>query len=79
MEIAKMQSESLSTKAVKVIGREQVLKMSSAQRGLLNKELDRMLAKRKSVDAVTPDEIEGAYEMIVLHVLPTGSHEHVLR
>ena len=79
MEIAKMKYKTLSLKAVAVLGRDVVLKMSSAQRGLLNKELDRMLAKRKSVDAVTPDEIEGAYEMIVLHVLPTGSHEHFLK
>jgi hypothetical protein len=27
---------------------------------------------------VTPAQIEGQYEQIVMYVLPTGSHEHLL-
>ena len=46
--------------------------------GLLNKALDRRLTKAGSVDKVTPAQIEGQYEQIVMYVLPTGSHEHLL-
>ena len=79
MEIERASPSALSLKAVKVLGPEVILKMSPAQQGLLNKELERTLLRKKgNVDAVTPAEIEGAYEMIILHVLPTGSHEHLL-
>jgi hypothetical protein len=36
-----------------------------------------MLERHKgNVASVTPAEIEGQYEQIMYHVLPTGSHEH---
>jgi len=76
--IDKMHYKAISDRAVEVIGHKQILAMSSPQRGLLNKSLDRILERRKSVDKVTDAEIEGAYEMIIKHVLPTGSHEHLL-
>lgn len=79
MKIDQKQYEILSDKAVKVLGRQTVLQMSDAQQGLLNKALDRMLERAGSVDKVTPAEIEGQYEQIVTHVLPTGSHEHFLK
>jgi hypothetical protein len=80
MAIEQAQYDALSKKAVSVIGRETILAMSEAQRGLLNKELDRMMLRHKGeVDKVTTAEIEGAYELIVVHVLPTGSHEHLLK
>jgi hypothetical protein len=52
--------------------------MSDPQVGLLNKELNYLVDKHQSADKVTDSEIEGAYEMIVKHALPTGSHEHLL-
>lgn len=74
------QYETISHKAVSVIGREQIIRMSSAQRGLLNKGLKEILERHHGdANSVTPDEIEGEYEMIVKHVLPTGSHEHLLK
>ena len=70
--------DALSAKAVQVIGRETILAMSRAQAGLLNKALSRLLERRGSVAAVTDAEIEGQYEQIVLYVLPTGTHEHLI-
>jgi uncharacterized protein (DUF1778 family) len=70
------QYSALSRKAEKVIGQAQVDQMSDAQLGAFNAALDRLLEKRKSVEAVTPAEIEGQWEQIMHHVLPTGSHEH---
>jgi len=72
------QYDALSVKAVEVLGHEVIDRMSDAQAGLLNKALDRLLAKAGSVDKVTPAQIEGQYEQIVMYVLPTGSHEHLL-
>ena len=79
MKIDQTQYDALSDKAVKVLGQQVVDRMSDAQVGLLNKALDRLLAKAGSVDKVTPAQIEGQYEQIVIHVLPTGSHEHFLK
>ena len=78
MKIDKTHYESISHRAVRVRGRETIDRMSNPQLGLLNKELKYMVDKRQSADKVTDAEIEGAYEMIVKHVLPTGSHEHLL-
>ncbi len=74
----KSQYKLISQRAVQVLGTQTIDRMSSPQRGLLNKSLDRILERRKSVDLVTDAEIEGAYEMIVMYALPTGSHEHLL-
>jgi len=75
-----MLQDDLSLKAVKILGKDVVDKMSDAQVGLLNKALDRLLTRHKGkVDSVTPAEIEGQYEQIMMHVLPTGSHEHLHR
>ena len=77
--IDQTQSESLSTKAVRVLGHEVVLKMSEPQQNLLNRALGRLLERHKgNVASVTPAEIEGQYEQIVQWVLPTGAHEHFL-
>jgi hypothetical protein len=78
MEFDQTQYDALSVKAVEVLGHEVIDRMSDAQAGLLNKALDRLLAKAGSVDKVTPAQIEGQYEQIVMYVLPTGSHEHLL-
>ena len=79
MKTDQIQLDALSVKAVKVLGHKAVDAMSKAQAGLLNRALDRLLAEAGSVDKVTPAEIEGQYEQIVMHVLPTGSHEHFLK
>jgi hypothetical protein len=68
----------ISEKAVKVIGAEVIRSMSPPQRGLLNNALERLIAKRGSAEGVSENEILGQYEQIVNHVLPTGSHEHLL-
>jgi hypothetical protein len=78
MKADQTQYDALSVKAVEVLGHEVIDRMSDAQAGLLNKALDRLLAKAGSVDKVTPAQIEGQYEQIVMYVLPTGSHEHLL-
>lgn len=78
MKVDQTQYDALSVKAVEVLGHEVIDRMSDAQAGLLNKALDRLLAKAGSVDKVTPAQIEGQYEQIVMYVLPTGSHEHLL-
>jgi hypothetical protein len=78
MIIDQTQYDDLSRKAVKVISPEVIRSMSAAQRRLLNQALGRILEKRKSVDLVTPAEIEGQYEQIVQWVLTTGAHEHLL-
>jgi hypothetical protein len=70
--------DALSVKAARVIGHDLILAMSDAQAGLLNKALDRLLLRRGSVEAVTDAEIEGQYEQIVMYVLPTEAHEHLL-
>jgi len=79
MNIDQTQYDTLSNKAVEVLGYEAIDRMSDAQAGLLNKALDRLLEEAGAVDKVTPAEIEGQYEQIVMHVLPTGSHEHFLK
>ena len=54
MEIEQTQFDALSKKAVKIIGQDVIGRMSDAQLGLLNKELDRTLQRRRgNVDAVT--------------------------
>jgi hypothetical protein len=68
----------ISEKAVKVIGAKAICSMSPPRRGLLNNALDWLIVKRGSAESVTEDEILGQYEQIVDHVLPTGSHEHLL-
>ena len=71
---------SLSHKAVKVLGRDTVLKMSKPQQNLLNRALGRLLKEHNGdIASVTPAEIEGQYEQIVNYVLPTGSYEHLLQ
>jgi len=79
MQIDQTQYDALSHKAAKVLGQEVVDRMSPQQLGLLDRALDRMLARHKgNVETITPAEIEGQYEQIMHHVLPTGSYEHFL-
>ena len=70
--------ENISHRAVRVLGTQTIDRMSDPQVGLLNKELKYLVDSHQSADKVTDAEIEGAYEMIVQHALPTGSHEHLL-
>jgi len=80
MQIDKTQYDALSQKAVKVLGHELVNQMSTQQANLLNRALDRILLRHKGdVETVTPDEIEGQYDQIMHHVLPTGSYEHLVQ
>jgi hypothetical protein len=74
----KAEYKAISHQAVRVIGRDVILAMSTAQRGLLNCALTRIIERTGSASKITDAEIEGQYEMIVEHVLPTGSHEHLL-
>ncbi len=67
----------ISHRAVQVLGRETIDRMSDPQVGL-NNELNYLVERHQSADKVTDAEIEVAYEMIVQHALPTGSHEHLL-
>ena len=80
MKIDKTQYDAISRKAVQVLGQEVVDRLSDPQLDLLERALDRMLEYHKGkAETVTPEEIEGQYEQIMHHVLPTGSHEHLLR
>jgi len=54
MMIDQTQYDTLFRKAEKIIGMETVAQMSDAQVGLFNNALDSILAKRGSVDLVTP-------------------------
>ena len=79
MQIDQTQYDAISNRAVRVIGPEVVEAMSSAQRGLFNRALDRVLARHQgNAEPVTDLEILGQWEQIMHHVLPTGSHEHLL-
>jgi hypothetical protein len=76
--IDKSQYKLISQRAVQVLGSQTIHRMSDPQVGLLNKELKYLVDRHQSADKVTDAEIEGAYEMIVMYALPTGSHEHLL-
>ena len=78
MKTDKTHYETISHRAVRVLGTQTIDRMSDPQVGLLNKELKYLVDRHQSADKVTDAEIEGAYEMIVQHALPTGSHEHLL-
>ena len=79
MQIDKTQYAALSRRAEKVIGPKAVAQMSDAQLGLFNKALDRVLLRHQgNAESVTDLEILGQWEQIMHHVLPTGSHEHLL-
>ena len=79
MQIEQTQLDALSHKAVKVLGNQTINQMSDPQVNLLDRALGRLLERHQgNVDSVTPAEIEGQYEQIMYHVLPTGSHEHYL-
>ncbi len=74
-----MRYDALSHKAVKVLGHEVIEQMSDPQINLLDRALGRVLLRHKgNVETVTPAEIEGQYEQIMYHVLPTGSYEHLV-
>ena len=66
------QFEIISHKAVQVLGKEQIDRMSDPQANLLNAALDRLVEKRGSAANVTPAEIEGQYEQIMTLALPTA-------
>ena len=79
MQIDKTQLDAMSRKAQRVIGQEVIDSMSDAQLGLFNKALDRVLLRHQgNAESVTDLEILGQWEQIMHHVLPTGSHEHLL-
>ena len=80
MQIDQTQYAALSRRAEKVIGPKAVAQMSDAQLGLFNKALDRVLLRHQgNAESVTDLEILGQWEQIMHHVLPTGSHEHLLQ
>ena len=64
--------DGISELAVRTLGAEKVSQMSKPQLNAFNKALDRMLERHKTHQSVTPQEILGAYEMVVHHVLPTS-------
>jgi hypothetical protein len=68
----------ISDRTFRLLGSHTIFRLSDPQLGLLNKALTRLVDGHQSALKVTDAEIEGAYEMIVLHVLPSGSHEHLL-
>ncbi len=76
--VDKSQYKLISQRAVQVLGTQTIDRMSDPQVGLLNKELKYLVDSHQSADKVTDAEIEGAYKMIVMYALPTGSHEHLL-
>lgn len=79
MKIDQTQYDAISLKAARVISPEVIRSMSSAQRGLFNQALGRVLERHKgNAKSVTDLEILGQWEQIMHHVLPTGSHEHLL-
>ncbi|WP_336911373.1 hypothetical protein [Aestuariivirga sp.] len=79
MQIDQTQYDAISHRAVRVIGPEVVEAMSSAQLGLFNRALGRVLLRHQgNAESVTDLEILGQWEQIMHHVLPTGSHEHLL-
>lgn len=80
MIIPKEHYDAFSHKAVKVLGRERILSMSSAQQGHLNAALTEVLERHKGdVNSVTSDEIWGQFELITEHVLPTGLNAFTLQ
>jgi hypothetical protein len=78
MSIEPTELEALSHKAVRVLGADTIFKMSRPQQNLLDRALGRILQRRLTAEAVTPDEIIGQYEQIVFYVLPNGAYEHLL-
>lgn len=68
----------ISDRAVKVIGAETIIAMSSPQRGLLNQALERLIIRYGNAEGISDVEIIGQYELIIDYALPTGTHEHLL-
>ena len=66
------QFEIISHKAVQVLGKEQVDRISDPQANLLNAALYRLVEKRGSAANLTPAEIEGQYKQIMTLALPTA-------
>jgi len=78
MSIDQSEYDAISRKAEAVLGHAKIESMSRPQLNLLNRALDRILKRRLTAEAVTPDEIIGQYEQIVFYVLPHGAYEHLL-
>ena len=79
MQIDQTQLDAISHRAVKVLGSSVIRQMSPPQINLLNRALGRVLARHQgNAESVTDLEILGQWEQIMHHVLPTGSHEHLL-
>ena len=66
------QFEIISHKALQVLGKEQIYRMSDPQVNLLNAALGRLVKKRGSAANVTPAEGEGHYNQIMTLALPTA-------
>ena len=66
------QFEIISHKALQVLGKEQIDRMSDPQVNLLNAELGRLVEKRGSAANVTPAEGEGHYLVVMTLALPTA-------
>lgn len=80
MQIDQTQLDAISHRAVKVLGSSVIRQMSKPQINLLNRALGRVLERHQgNAESVTDLEILGQWEQIMHHVLPTGSHEHLLQ
>ena len=80
MQIDQTQLDAMSHRAVKVLGSSVIRQMSPPQINLLDRALGRVLERHQgNVESVTDLEILGQWEQIMHHVLPTGSHEHLLQ
>jgi hypothetical protein len=66
----------ISDWTVRLLGCHTINRMSDPQVGSLNMALTRLVNEHHPALKVRDAELEGAYEMIVLHVLPFDSHEH---
>jgi len=70
--------DAISHKTVRALGHNVIDRMSDPQVNLLDIALARLVAKRGPAEAVSDLEIDGQYEQIMYHVLPTGSHEQLM-
>ena len=64
--------DGISELVAQVLGQKRLQALSKPQENALDGALDRMLQRHKTHQTITPQEILGAYELVVDHVLPTS-------
>lgn len=64
--------DGISELAIHTLGSQTVRQMSKPQINAFNGALSRMVERHGTHKTVTKEEILGAYEMVVNHVLPTA-------